>query len=159
VLLAFATRELLALLIVVACLLALAGGRKNAGPGSSAVPMLFLAAGSIAAQPVLGGPEITAGNGPRLVSLGLLPLCVALGVMLRDREELTGVGAGTRLRWLIVLLALGSLHHWYALAANPSSVHKLIFGAAYAGAAVGCYALMGRMRHQPDDAPLQARVA
>jgi hypothetical protein len=150
-LLAFALRGVLPALAALACLLALAGTRRHTGLASDVVPLLVLAAVCIGVQPVLGGPELTAGNGPRLLVLGLPPLALALGIVLRDARVFSGAAGWARLRYVVLLLVVGSLHHWYVLAAEPGLRHKVFFGAAYAGAAAGCYLLLARERQQ--DAP------
>lgn len=155
-LVAFTVRGFLPTLAALACLLALARTRRHTGLASDVVPLFVLAAVCIGAQPVLGGPELTAGNGPRLLVLGLPALALALGIVLRDAGTFSGAAGWTRLRYVILLLVVGSLHHWYVLAAEPGLGHKVFFGAAYASAAAGCYFLLARERQR--DAPRSIAV-
>jgi hypothetical protein len=102
-------------------------------PGAAwAPPVPALVAGflCIAIQPLLGGPAVTGGNGPRLIALGLLPLSLAAGL------ALTRAGWPGGCRWalpaLLTALAAGSIHHVYVLADAPSAADRLVFAAAYA---------------------------
>ena len=112
------------------------------------IPVLLAASIFIAVQPLLAGPELTGGNGPRLVTLGLLPLAMAAGVALR-RARAFDAASLPRLAGIIAFLVLASLHHWFVLAAVPTTTARVFFGAAYAVACVGCFSL----------AALEARAA
>jgi hypothetical protein len=102
------------------------------------VYLLILGALCIAAQPLLAGPGITGGNGPRLVAQALLPLGLVLGIVIRD----SGVFAGTH-RWrqygAIVLVALASLHHLYVFDASPTPAQRALFAVLYASSCVGIF--------------------
>jgi hypothetical protein len=73
---------------------------------------LLLGAGCIWAQPILAGPGITGGNIQRLMTLGLLPVVVAMAMLLQVADPL-----GEKLRQaapiVATLLALASMHHHY----------------------------------------------
>lgn len=141
VLAAFLARVIISPLILVGLLLVMSGSRRTHGTDSDAVPILLFASMCIWAQPLLAGPEITAGNGPRLLTIGLLPLCLALAIRLRDAGVFAGASSSRRLLCGVALLALGSMHHWYVLARVPSLTHKVFFALAYALACAGCVAL------------------
>lgn len=139
VLAAFLVRAMISPLILLACFLAIAGRRKNTGTGSEFLPILLFGSMCTWAQPLLAGPAITGGNAPRLVTIGLLPICVALAIALRDAGLFTEASGPRRFLGIGALLALGSLHHWYVFAAAPSLGQKVLFGAAYALACAGCF--------------------
>lgn len=73
--------------------------------------------------------------------LGLLPLCLALGIRLREAGAFAGAIGSRRLFWVVALLALGSLHHWYVLARVPLLAHKVLFATTYTLACAGCVVL------------------
>lgn len=104
--------------------------RGHTGPAM----LLWCGAVCLWAQPLIAGPAITAGNGPRLVALGLLPLGLILAIRLRE----SGAFAPARPSHVgatLVLLAIGSLHHQFA--AVPPVMDRLWFGVTYAAVCVG----------------------
>ena len=137
----FLARAVMSPLIPLGLLLVAVRGRKTTGRGSNAIPSLLFAGACVSIQPLLAGPELTGGNGPRLVTIGLLPLYVALAIALRDAAVFTTAVGIRRLLAAGVLLFAASLHHWYVFAADPSVTHTTLFAAAYALASVGCLAL------------------
>jgi hypothetical protein len=146
-LLTFLIRTAMSLAIPLAMLAAaLRSSRESDGP--VAIPALLAATVFIAVQPLLAGPEVTGGNGPRLVTLGLLPLAMAAGVALH-RARAFDAARLSRLGGMVGFLTLASLHHWFVLAAVPTTSTRVFFGAAYAAACVGCFSL----------ASLEARAA
>lgn len=136
VLTGFFLRALTPLLIPVAFLVGIAR-RWNHESDSGAVRMLLFASLCIWAQPLLAGPDVTGGNAPRLVTIGLPPLCLVLAIKLRDAGVFADMSGSRRLPWVMALLALGSMHHWYVSARIPSFGQQLFFAAAYALAAIG----------------------
>ena len=156
VLAAFLLRAAAAALIPLAFFLALVRRWRAHREHSDCFPLLLFVSICIAAQPLLGGPDITAGNGPRLVTLGLLPLCLALAIKLRDAGVFVDTGGVRPLPLIVALLALASLHHFYVVAAVPSFGDKALFAVTYAAAATGCFLITALEARNRADAPLQA---
>jgi hypothetical protein len=73
---------------------------------------LMLGTLAIWAQPVLAGPSITGGNIQRLITLGLVPLLVAVAIVLREADP-SGDRVAPATFAGAVLLALASMHHHY----------------------------------------------
>ena len=99
-------------------------------------PTMLLWCGALClwAQPLIAGPAITAGNGPRLVTLGLLPLGLILAIRLREGGAFAP-HQSWRVGATITLLAIGSLHHLFA--AVPPVMNRVWFGVTYATACIG----------------------
>jgi hypothetical protein len=121
-------------------LLLLAALSRDASPRASAgdVPLLWLGVLCIAAQPLVAGPEITGGNGPRLVALGLVPLCILVAIRIRDTSVFTHASAGRRY-WAMGLLMLASMHHVYVLSGSSSA--RMLFAFAYIAACAGLFVI------------------
>ena len=141
VLVGFLIRALMLPLIPLALFIATRGLPRRHGPGSAAVPLLLFGTVCIWSQPWLAGPDVTGGNAQRLMALGLLPFCLALAITCRDRNVFTGATGRGRLCVIGLLVALGSVHHLYVLAADPAVWHKIVFGVSYALACAGCFAV------------------
>lgn len=137
----FLVRAVLSPLLPLSLLVVVAARGALHRRDSVTLPLLLCISACIWLQPMLGGPDITGGNGPRLLTLGMLPLYVALGLALRDAGLFTTARPARRVHAVVALAALGSLHHWYVLAAAPSQIHKLLFALAYATTWAGCMAL------------------
>lgn len=108
-------------------------------------PTMVLWCGTLClwAQPLIAGPAITAGSGPRLVALGLLPLVLILAIRLRESgafapDQSWRVGA------TLALLAMGSFHHQFA--AVLPGLDRLMFGMTYATVCVGILLLTPTQR-------------
>lgn len=127
------------LLIPFAFFLAAARGPRTGDGSSSLIPLLLCASFIMTAQALLPGPDITAGNGPRYATLGVLPLYLALAIALRDARMFPDTGPLRRLTSIMVLLALGSLHHWFVYSGMPSAVHRVLFAVGYGAACIGCF--------------------
>ena len=139
----FLLRALMPTLIPVALLLGIGADKTRSGRGSNAVPMLLFASLCIWAQPMLGGPDMIGGTVIRLVAIGLLPLCLALAIRLRDAGAFAERNSRWHLAWVGVLVALASLHHWYVFTSAPSIWHKGLFATAYVLAVAGCFVATG----------------
>lgn len=139
---AFAVRALLPLVIPLGIVVLATRSPWAQGSESGAVPLLLVASLCLGLQPVLAGPEFTGGNGPRLVALGLLPLYLAAGLALHDARAFTSATTTPRLAVVGLLLAVGSLHHWYVLTATPSRLQQGFFAVAYAAGCAGTLALV-----------------
>ncbi|MBI4887722.1 MAG: hypothetical protein HY824_11565 [Acidobacteria bacterium] len=98
----------------------------------------ILCAGSVAIwlQPLLAGPDLTVGNGPRLTALGLLPVCAAAGIVLGDTLAAPAPGS-RRFFALLALLALASMHHVYVFSQTPTEMQRALFAATYSIACLG----------------------
>lgn len=114
------------------------------------VPLLWCATLLIWAQPLLGGPDMTGPTVIRLVAIGLLPLCLIVGIRLRDADAFTGAGRG-RVMGILALLAAASLHHRYVLDSTPSANDKVVFAALYLAACGGALALARLEARAPRD--------
>ena len=137
----FSARIVLPVLVPLAVFVGLAAQRRTlAAPAA----LLLTTAACIWTQPILAGPYVTAGNAPRLIALGLLPVLLALGIQLRDSGAFATPEGGRRMGWLVALLALGSLHHWLVLDTEPTRVHQAIFAAASGSASIGAAILTAR---------------
>lgn len=139
VLVQFLLRALAGAAIPVVFLLGIAHRWKNHAGYSGRVPTLLLGTVCIWAQPLLAGPAITGGNGPRLLAMGLLPLCLALAITLRDAGVFTDASSRRRSSWILVLLALSSMHHLYVIARIPSPGQRALFAMTYALAGAGIF--------------------
>lgn len=82
--------------------------------------ILIVGAGFIWAQPLLAGPEITGGNIQRLITLGLVPMVIAVAIILRDVRAFSSPSKATAGICAMSLL-LASLHHHYVSTAIPYS--------------------------------------
>jgi hypothetical protein len=132
VLLPFALRMAAPILIPVACLVGMAGRKTHVSHGERLIPLLIFGTVCCSAQPFLAGPEITGGNGERLVGLGLVPLVLALAIKGRDSDGL-GVDTRTpRFVAIVALLAVGSLHHLYTNPSVPHPTTNTAFAIVYA---------------------------
>lgn len=92
----------------------------------------------IAAQPILGGPAVTAHDITRLVLLGLTPLLIALAIFFSHATS-------SRQFWqeaiplFMVTVALGSLHHVYSFLGAGSEAGRIT---RFALVHFGCGALL-----------------
>lgn len=120
--------------IVGAC----AGGRRGPTPPFG---WLVLVALSVCAQPILGGPVVTAQSVARLDALALAPLLLATGVALRE--------AGTwfpsprpweRATWITAVVA-ASFHHIYSASGQFDSSGAARFALLTGASAAVCFAL------------------
>ena len=159
VLAAFLARAMASPLLPLAFLLGIARRCQTLGSDAGVVPLLLFATVCIAAQPLLGGPAITGGNGPRLVTLGLLPLCLALAITFRDAGVFLDANGFRRLPWVVALLTLGSLHHFYVYTRLPSFGHKALFALTYIAACAGCFLITSIEARRRVDGTFPARAS
>jgi general stress protein CsbA len=104
----------------------------------------LLFAAFISGQPLVLSPNYVASNASRLSALGLLPLCVAVGFVLRQAEQ---QGILAYRRWapvvLLVVLTVASLHRVYTVV-GPQSISQFIMVQVAAAALAGWVLLAQR---------------
>ncbi len=149
---AFALRMVAPVAIPFAFLAGLIRYPKVAAPDDGRIGLLIFGSVCCWVQPILAGPGITGGNAERLVSLGLVPLVLALAVRIRDVGGLRIAASTPRCAAMIAVLGAGSLHHVYTSQMLTHPGTRTGFAALYAVACAGLFSLVFWRGPAPADA-------
>jgi hypothetical protein len=124
-----------------------AGGRSEAQPpGTMAAIYACLGfAGAIVLQAVALKPSWATYNEARLAVIGLVPLVIALALVLRELERLSGRGLTRTVAVVLLgLLALGSFHYEYTVIGMADKAQTIVLQVLVAAALAAVMMWWGR---------------